>query len=80
MGPMGPTLDGGHSARGERALECRSGVATLEKISSCLKTWAVFGKFRARFSKRKSHLYGVLNKVYLQNFLGTGVTFRDESN
>ena len=25
-------------------------------------------------------MHEVLNKVYLQNFLGMGVTFRDESN
>ena len=31
-------------------------------------------------ARRESFPYEGLNEVYLQNFLGMGVTFRDESN
>ena len=31
-------------------------------------------------STKESRMHGVLNEVYLQTFLGMGVTFRNESN
>ena len=40
----------------------------------------LFGSPSAHKPRKESHMYGVLNEVYLQNLFRIDIIFRDESN
>ena len=57
-------------AETDSGVRVREGVTRrLEEFSPCLVSYHTY---RTRFAKKESHMYGVLNEVYLQKFFMDG--------